>query len=70
MSCEVAALPFEAHANYGPWSIDLDTSKTIYVHKYHVMSSLHNKIEYSESNILHTQQNDSEKDILFEIQNT
>ena len=22
MSCEVAALPFQAHANYGTWSID------------------------------------------------
>ena len=22
MSCEVIALPFEAHANYGTWSID------------------------------------------------
>ena len=24
MSCEVAALPFQAHANYGTWSIDFD----------------------------------------------
>ena len=24
MSCEVAALPFQAHANYGPWSIDFE----------------------------------------------
>ena len=23
MSCEVAALPFQAHANYGTWSIDV-----------------------------------------------
>ena len=22
MSCEVAAIPFQAHANYGTWSID------------------------------------------------
>ena len=22
MSCDVAALPFQAHANYGTWSID------------------------------------------------
>ena len=22
MSCEMAALPFQAHANYGTWSID------------------------------------------------
>ena len=22
MSCEVAALPFQAHANFGTWSID------------------------------------------------
>ena len=22
MSCEVAALPFQAHANYGTWSLD------------------------------------------------
>ena len=24
MSCDVAALPFQTHANYGTWSIDLD----------------------------------------------
>ena len=24
MSCEVAALPFQVHANYGTWSIDFD----------------------------------------------
>ena len=24
MSCEVAALPFQAHAIYGTWSIDFD----------------------------------------------
>ena len=24
MSCNVAALPFQAHANYGTWSIDFD----------------------------------------------
>ena len=24
MSCEVAALPFQAHANYWAWSIDFD----------------------------------------------
>ena len=24
MSSEVAALPFQAHANYGTWSIDFD----------------------------------------------
>ena len=24
MACEVAALPFQAHANYGIWSIDFD----------------------------------------------
>ena len=59
MLCEVAALPFQAHANYGPWSIDFDTSKTICVHKYYVVSSLHTKIESLESNILHTQQNDN-----------
>ena len=25
MSCEVAALPLQAHANYGTWSIDLES---------------------------------------------
>ena len=25
MSCEAAALPFQAHANYGTWSIDFGT---------------------------------------------
>ena len=25
MSCEVAALPFQAHANYWTWSIDFGT---------------------------------------------
>ena len=25
MSCEVAVLPFKAHANYGTWSIDFDS---------------------------------------------
>ena len=24
MSCEVAAFPFQLHANYGTWSIDFD----------------------------------------------
>ena len=24
MACDVAALPFQAHANYGAWSIDMD----------------------------------------------
>ena len=24
MSCQVAALPFQAYANYGTWSIDFD----------------------------------------------
>ena len=24
MSCDVAALPFKVHANYGTWSIDFD----------------------------------------------
>ena len=24
MSCEVAALPFQAYANYGTWAIDFD----------------------------------------------
>ena len=24
MSCEMAELPFQAHANYGTWSIDFD----------------------------------------------
>ena len=26
MSCEVAALPFKAHANYGTWSIDFGSN--------------------------------------------
>ena len=26
MSCGGAALPFQAHANYGTWSIDFDIS--------------------------------------------
>ena len=29
MSYEVPALPLEAHANYGTWSIDLDCFKTL-----------------------------------------
>ena len=27
MSCEVAALPFQAQAKYGTWSIDFDVNK-------------------------------------------
>ena len=27
MSCEVASLPFQAHANYGTWSIDFASNK-------------------------------------------
>ena len=31
MSCDVASLPFQAHANYGTWSIDFgsNTEKNI-----------------------------------------
>ena len=29
MSCDVAALPFEAHANYGTWSIDFEYALVI-----------------------------------------
>ena len=29
MSCKVTALPFQAHANYGTWSIDLETNSTL-----------------------------------------
>ena len=29
MSCEVAALSFRAHANYGTWSIDFGTDGSI-----------------------------------------
>ena len=29
MSCEVAALPFQVHANYGTWSIDFDSTKAL-----------------------------------------
>ena len=28
MSCDVAALPFQAHANYETWSIDFGTNNT------------------------------------------
>ena len=31
MSCEMAALPFQAHANYGTWSIDFDLNKSDFV---------------------------------------
>ena len=27
MSCDVAVLNFQAHANYGTWSIDFDSNK-------------------------------------------
>ena len=27
MSCDVAALPFQAHANYGTWSINFGLDK-------------------------------------------
>ena len=30
MSCEVAALPFQAHANYGTWSIDFGWVSLLY----------------------------------------
>ena len=30
MSCDMAALPFQAHANYGSCSIDFD-SKCVYI---------------------------------------
>ena len=33
MSCEVAALPFQAHANYGTWSKDIDYESWNYLHK-------------------------------------
>ena len=29
MSCKVAALPFQALANYGNWSIDFDDNRII-----------------------------------------
>ena len=29
MSCEVAALPFQAHAHYRSWSIDFDQKQYI-----------------------------------------
>ena len=31
MSCEVAALPFQVHANYGTWSIDFGFIMEIYL---------------------------------------
>ena len=32
MSCEVAMLPFQAHAYYGTWSIDFGTNSIMYGH--------------------------------------
>ena len=32
MSCEVAALPFQAHANYRIWSIDFDLDSSFLFH--------------------------------------
>ena len=29
MSCDVVALPFQAHANYGTWSLDFDLNYPI-----------------------------------------
>ena len=34
MACEVAALPFQAHANYGTWSVDFDFEKHILIPYY------------------------------------
>ena len=31
MSCEVAELPFQAHANYGTWSIDFENRRTVLI---------------------------------------
>ena len=31
MSCDVAALPFQAHANYGTWSIDFAITYIIFL---------------------------------------
>ena len=33
MSCEVAALPFQAHANYGTWSIDFDQNTETWIYQ-------------------------------------
>ena len=37
MSCEVAALPFQARANYGTWSIDFGVGEIIVTDKAHVI---------------------------------
>ena len=29
MACEVAAVPFQANANYGTWAIDFDHKKNM-----------------------------------------
>ena len=40
MSCEVADLPFQVHANYGTWSIDFESSMgcSFNAHIYHWFS--------------------------------
>jgi hypothetical protein len=34
MSCDVAALPFQAHSNYGTWSIDFGHNSDLYEAKF------------------------------------
>ena len=40
MSCEGAALPFQAHANYGNWSIDFDHDNIVSTQKYEKKSAI------------------------------
>jgi hypothetical protein len=42
MSCEVAALPFQAHANYGTWSIDFGVGPGLELGTPHIIIQ-HNK---------------------------
>ena len=36
MSCNVAALPFQVHANYGTWSIDFEVNINLEIIKFFV----------------------------------
>ena len=39
MSCEVAALPFRVHANYGTWLIDFDLYTCIHINNKAIVKS-------------------------------
>ena len=41
MSCDVAALSFQAHSNYGTWSIDFSQTIKILKKLYHLMLCLY-----------------------------